>query len=63
MKAEGSLRLAARAMSALLRLAGGRVSLPAMLCNASFRFSGIPEFGNRNSEAGGAVTCGLEVKG
>jgi len=44
MKAEGSLRLAARAMSALLRLAGGRASLPAMLRNASFR---IPELGSR----------------
>ncbi len=63
MKAEGSLRLDARAMYALLRLAGGLVSLPAMLCNASFRFSGIPEFGNRNSEAGGTVEDRLEVKG
>jgi len=33
---------------------GGRVAL----AQASFRFSGIPEFGNRNSEAGGSDGIG-----
>ena len=31
--------------------------LPAMLRNASFRF--FPDFGNRNSEAGGSAGIGL----
>jgi len=60
MKAEGSLRLAARAMSALLRLPGGRASLPAMLRNASFR---IPELGSRRGSDMRARGERLEPRG